>query len=218
MERMLPNARPLPNGLVIIFEGIDGVGKTTQLQIARQALEKAGWPVFATRNMGGSPIGEALRKVLMSPLERPPLTDFYASLAIQQPLLDMIDEARKAGKIILMDRGPLSLAAYQIYGRDIEENMGWRYVTGSMDRIKPEAVILYEMDPETALLRNRKHPEKASYFESKPPDYFTKVARGFQTAAGRYPDTTTTINAAEPVETVQERTMAVISKLLNIPA
>lgn len=196
-----------------MFEGIDGTGKTTQLNLVKEALVKAGWPVLATRNLGGTPIGEAFREVIMSPLERPPLTDFYASLAIQEPLFGLIDAARSEGRIILMDRGPLSLAAYQIYGAGIDESVGWQHVNNGMNRIKPDVVILYDMDPEPALERNRKHSEKASYFESKTLDYFQKVAEGFHAAAKRYP--CTVIDASQAISAVQEQTVAVISKLLD---
>jgi dTMP kinase len=209
---MLPNARPLPDGLVIMFEGIDGVGKTTQLKLAQATLEKAGWPVLATRNLGGTPLGDELSKVVMSMLERPPLTDFYVSLAIQEPLLDVIDAARKEGRIILMDRSPLSLAAYQIYGGGVDQTLGWHHVQAGMDRLKPEAIILYETDIETALERGREHSGKADYFESKPLDYFQKVAHGYQVAADRYH--ATAIDAGQAIPAIQEQTMAVIAKLL----
>lgn len=209
---MVPKAHPLPDGLVIIFEGIDGVGKTAQLELCQKALEAAGWPVLATRNLGGTPIGEALRKVIKSPLERSPMTDFYVSLAIQEPLFEVIDQARKAGKVILMDRGPLSLAAYQIYGTDILEGEGWQYVTAGMERIHPEAVILYDVaDVHQAL--NRKDTDKPDYFESKPQDYFQRVAEGYRTAAGRFP-IVATIDGTQQIEAVQEQTLAAISILL----
>lgn len=211
---MVPNARPLKNGLVFIFEGIDGVGKTTQLKLVQEALEKAGWPVLATRNLGGTPIGEALSNVIMSMLERPPLTDFYISLAIQEPLLDVIDAAREEGKIILMDRSPLSLAAYQIYGTGVDESIGWHHVQAGMDRLKPEAIILYETDTKTALERGRKRSDKADYFESKPLDYFQRVSEGYHKAAERFQGVTT-IDAGRSIEAVQEQTMAAISKLLE---
>jgi dTMP kinase len=83
-----------------------------------------------------------------------------------------------------------------------------------MQRLRPEAVLLYDMDPAPALERNREHPEKASYFESKPLDYFEKVAEGFRTAAKRYPETVTTIDAALPIPEGQRATLAVITKLL----
>lgn len=197
-----------------MFEGIDGVGKTTQLDQAREALEAAGWPVIATRNLGGTPIGEALREVIKSPIERPPMTDFYTSLAIQEPLLDIVDAARAEGKIVLMDRGPLSLAAYQIFGTGVDEPLGWQHVDAGMSRLKPESVILYDTDIQTALERRRKNPGKTDYFESKSSDYFQKVAHGYQVAARRYP-VVTTIDAAQPINAIHEETMAVISKLLT---
>lgn len=209
---MFPQPHPLPNGLVIIFEGIDGVGKTTQLQQVQAGLENAGWPVMATRNLGGTPIGEELRNVLMSAdLERPALTDFYVSLAIQEPLLEVIDDARAEGKIVLMDRGPLSLAAYQIYGAGIDESLGWQHVGNGMDRIKPDLTILYDMEPSAALERNKQHPEKSSYFERKPIEYFRKVAEGFHKAAERYD--MTVIDASLAADEVQTRTMNAIQHL-----
>lgn len=214
---MIPNARPLEGGLVIMFDGIDGVGKTTQLDLARETLEAAGWPVLCTRNLGGTPIGEALREVMLSPLERPAMTDFYLSLAIQEPLLELIDAARGEGRIILMDRGPLSLAAYQIYGTGIDESIGWRHVQDGMNRLKPEAVILYDTDTETAVGRSRKRSDKTDYFEDKSPAYFQKVADGYRTAAKRYP-AVSAIDASQSIPAVHEKTMAVITGLLSAKA
>ncbi len=196
-----------------MFEGIDGAGKTTQLQMALEALEADDWPVFPTRNMGGTPIGEALRAVILSDLERPPLTDFYASLAIQEPLIAVINQAREEDKIVLMDRGPLSLAAYQIYGGGIDASLGWRHVESGMDRIKPDRVILYDADPDIALARVRNPSKQSDYFESKPLDYFRRVAEGFKEAAERYGGVVT-LDAAQPIAAVHELTMSAINELL----
>lgn len=211
---MIPKAKPLANGLVIVFEGLDGAGKTTQLDLARKELEEAGWPVLATRNLGGTPIGEALREVIKSPLERPALTDFYISLAIQEPLLNVIDTARKEGKIVLMDRSPLSLAAYQIYGSGIDEALGWPSVEAGMERIKPEAIILYDLKPEAALGRKQPDAAQTDYFESQSLEYFERVATGFKKAAERYPDTTM-IDGSLAIGSVHEQTMAAIASLLR---
>lgn len=209
---MIPEAHPLPNGLVIMFEGIDGTGKTTQLNLAQEALTKAGWQVLSTRNLGGTPIGEALRDVLLSKLERPALTDFYTSLAIQEPLLDLIDKARQDGKIILMDRGPLSLAAYQIYGAGIDAAMASPHVEAGMSRIRPEATILYDTDVRTAMDRKRQGAEP-DYFESKSPDYFQKVADGYRESIAKYP--AAVIDAGQSIGDIQEQTLAVITKTLQ---
>src|ERR1039458_4190816 len=118
---MNPPDHHISGGFLIIFDGIDGVGKTTQLNLADQSLKAEGWPVSISRNLGGSPIGEALREVLLKPIDRPPTTDLHVSVAIQEALVPAIVTERQAGRLILMDRGPLSLAAYQIYGSGVDE-------------------------------------------------------------------------------------------------
>lgn len=200
----------LPHGLVVMFEGLDGSGKTTQLTMARQELEAAGWPVLATRNLGGTPIGEALREVMLSSTERPPMTDLYTSLAIQEALLEEINQARDAGKIILVDRGPLSLAAYQLYGRSIGES-AWHYVEEGMSRFHPEAIILYETDTDIALARAR-HIGASDYFESKPKTYFDAVAEGYNAAKTRFD--VKIIDAGKPIPAVHTETMAIIENAL----
>lgn len=198
-----------------MFEGIDGVGKTTQLAWVEAALKHEGWDVMDTRNLGGTPIGEELRKVMKLSLERPPTTDLYISLAIQEPLLDLIDEERKKGTIILMDRGPLSLAAYQMYGAGLDEKLVWPHVTAAMERIRPEAVLLYEAGPEVALGRITEEAKKSDYFESKPLEYFQRVAEGYKKAAAHYPQVTT-ISATGPIAAVNNHTMGVVSPLLGM--
>lgn len=201
----------VPGGLVVLFEGLDGSGKTTQLTMARQKLEIAGWPIMATRNLGGTPIGEALREVMLSATERPPMTDLYTSLAIQEALLEEIDNARNVGKIVLVDRGPLSLAAYQIYGRGIGE-AGWHYVEGGMARFSPEATILYEIDAAAALARAR-HVGSSDYFESKPPKYFDEVARGYSAAKSKF--NVKSVDASLTVEQIHLETMTIIEHAIQ---
>ncbi len=210
---MFPPSQPLPDGLVIQFEGIDGVGKTTQVELVRQALEAAGWPVLSTRNLGGTPIGEALRAVMLSNVERPPMSDLYISLAIQEALIDTLVAARAGGQIILMDRGPLSLAAYQVYGTGIDQELGWKYVAESMERIRPELSILYVADVSQALQRGRQQSEKADYFESQPLSYFERVSSGYAAAAERYP--VQTIDAGQSIEAVQGQTIALVSDAIG---
>lgn len=210
---MIPQAQPLPGGLVVLFEGIDGVGKTSQVNLAHAALEAADWPVLSTRNLGGTPIGEALRETILSSLKRPALTDFYISLAIQEALLEVIDEARTSGKIILMDRGPLSLAAYQIYGGGVDKTMGWQHVDEGMKRLHPELSILYTSDVKQAVERGRQRAGKADYFESKPLHYFEQVAQGYEAAGERYP--LHTVDAGQSIQLMHTQTMELIQKTLQ---
>ncbi len=208
---MSNKSRQISGGLVIIFEGLDGVGKTTQLGLAAEALRIAGWAVHTTRNLGGTPIGEALREVALSPLDRSPATDLYISAAVQSALAEALEMERQSGKIILVDRGPLSMVAYQVYGRGAEHKRGWQYVGESMKAYHPEAVLFYQTDVATAIARNQKTSKK-DYYEVKPTDFFERVSHGFQLAIKRYP--VIEIDASQSIEAVHQATMAIIQKLL----
>lgn len=201
-------------GLLIVFEGIDGAGKTTQIELVRQKLAAEGWPVEVKRNLGGTPIGEALREVIKSPLERPGLTNLYISAAIQEALVEAVRKDRADGKLILMDRGPISLAAYAVYGDGLAENFGWPYVDRGMQQLKPDLNLIYQADTDTALSHAQQKPGEADYFESKPRDYFERVAQGYIEAAKRYP-ASVVINADRSIDDVQLETMEHIEKLLK---
>jgi dTMP kinase len=201
-------------GLLIVFEGIDGVGKTTQIELARQKLVEQGWPVEIKRNLGGTPIGEALREVIKSPLERPGLTNLYISAAIQEALVEAIKHDRADGKLILMDRGPISLAAYAVYGDGLAENFGWPYVERGMQQLKPDLTLIYQADIGMALEHARQKPGPADYFENQPRDYFERVSQGYKAAAQRYPESIV-VDANQSIEAVQTETMQRITALLS---
>lgn len=215
MDKIGVTPRPVSDGLLVVFEGIDGAGKTTQLDLARDALLAQGWSVHTTRILGGTPIGEELRKAMLSPIERSNETNLYISVAIQEALIGGIGSERAAGKIILMDRGPLSLAAYEIYGGGLDEALGWKYVDSAMKRFRPELTILYGVDTKTALGRVQKKSGKPDYFENKPASYFGRVAEGYAVAAKRYPSGVVTIAAGQSIEAVHAQTMSAIQQALD---
>lgn len=207
---------PLAGGRLIVFEGIDGVGKSTQLAMAHKVLKAEKWPLHTTRNLGGTPVGEALREVMLSPrLERPTETNLYIALAIQEALVQAIQTERDHGKIILMDRGPLSLAAYEIYGSGLEKSLGWRYVETAMLELKPDITIIYTADTVTAVKRAKQKARADDYFESQPLAYFERVAAGYLIAAGRYEAQTVLVDAEQPIDLVHQQTMHAIRQALK---
>lgn len=196
-----------------MFEGSDGVGKSTQLEKAAAVLQAEGWDVLKTRNLGGTPIGEALREVSFSLIERPAETDLYISAAIQAALIKAIQAERQKGRIILMDRGPLSLAVYQVHGSGVDEKLGWQFADLGMQAFKPELVILYKANIEVALERARAHSGKADYFENQPLDFFKRVDQGFDEAAERYK--VSKLDAEGSIEAVHQATMQLIYKVIE---
>lgn len=197
---------------MIVFDGIDGTGKTTQLERAQMELVAEGWPVYVSRNLGGTPIGEELRRVMLSPLPRPEAVNLYISVAIQEALVETIEKERRAGKVILMDRGPLSLAAYEIYGSRLDPDLAWPHVDRGLAKLRPKLTIIYDADVKTALGRAGSKPGKADYFESQPGDYFERVAAGYREAAKRYD--CVVIDANQPIDMVHQQTMGTIHRLL----
>lgn len=203
------------DGVLIVFEGIDGAGKTTQLELAAKRLKADGWPVLTARNLGGTPIGEELRKVMLSNLERPAETDLYISAAIQSALIPAVKQARHAGKIILLDRGPLSLAAYQIYGSGVSAGLARPHVEAGLNQLKPDLTIFYDGDVETMLARAKQKSSAGDYFENKPPDYFSKVTDGYRRIIRQYKYPVITINADQILERVTVATTEAIDQTLS---
>ena len=201
-------------GLLIMFDGIDGVGKTTQLQLVETLLREKHITVISRRNPGGTPIGEELRSAMLRPFPRPPLTDLYISAAIQEALIEEIKSERNKRSVILLDRSPLSIAAYQIYGSGINEEIGWQFVASGMDRLKPDLTFIYRCDPDTALKRARQQSANVDYFESKPINFFERVEQGYLEAAKRYD--VVVIDANHSIKDVHAKTMMHIEKLLKL--
>lgn len=212
MSESAPQPKTVPGGLVVFFEGIDGVGKTTQLEKAEESLRDDGWLVYSARGHGGTPFGEELRKTSFLPIERDADTNLYLSMAIHNELGKQTKQWREEGAITLIDRGPLSMAAYQIYGDGCEPQLGWREVTFDIARFQPELMILYTAALDVALTRARDRGGKTDYFESKPRGYFEKVEEGFAECAERFG--VAEVDAGQSIETVATETMELIKNAL----
>ena len=202
-------------GLIIYFDGPDGVGKTTQLRMAADQLRDEGRQVHATRTLGGTPIGEMLREALLSGNDRPVESDLYMALASQHSLAAEVLEKRREGKIVLIDRSPLSIVAYQVHGDHLKPNRGYRAAQELFDLIKPDLIITYRAGSNRLKERRQKrnHEIGNDYFEVKPYKYHADVAKGFTEAAGRFK--AKVIKADASIDEVHKATMAVIRPLLK---
>jgi dTMP kinase len=204
-------------GYLIIFDGIDGSGKTTQLNLVNEKLISAGRPVKTTRNLGGTPIGEELRHVILLPIERPALTDLHVSIAVQEALIPALNSEKISGSLILLDRGPMSLVAYQSFGSGLDEDLGWQFADRGLEKLAPDLVIVYDAETQTAVERARQHSASEDYFESKPFDYFDRVANGFRQAAERYKAkyNVHVVDANKSFEEIHSQTMQIVSSVIG---
>ena len=114
----------MQRGRLIVLEGAEGAGKTTQIRILAERLTKAGIPCIAVREPGGTPVGDDIREILLHPeQEITAATEallFMSSRAelVAREILPSIVE----GKVVLVDRFFLSTYAYQIFGRGLPED------------------------------------------------------------------------------------------------
>ena len=173
----------------ITLDGIDGAGKTTQLNVIRDWFAAQALPVLFTREPGGTPLGEALRALLLSPATQVSLhTETLLMFAARrQHLDDVILPALARGVSVVSDRFTDATFAYQGGGRglpdaEIEALENW--VQGSL---KPDLTILLDVPLEVSLQRIERSREK-DRFEREAADFFTRVRSAYLRRAAAAPE------------------------------
>lgn len=203
-----------PKGALIMFDGPDGVGKTTQIALVKESLEDSGYKVLTTRSHGGTPMGELLRAVSFKEVQRDPGTDHYISMAIHNELRASISDSRK-NHVILVDRSPLSNWAYQVVASGLGNSRMQADIKQSMRLFAADLVLAYEAP--LAILRvhqqGRSNKPSEDYFESKPDGYYQDVLTGYRQAAAMFG--ATVINAEGSIDKVHQDTMAAILPALR---
>jgi dTMP kinase len=199
---------------LIMFDGPDGAGKTTQIALAKEALQKQGLTVLSTRINGGSEIGEALRTVYLSNIERPAATDYFLGQAIYAAFVREIDKLRGTCDVILVDRSPLSNIAYQSFGSGYPLEEALRGCDNTLQALRPDLLVCYIAPLATLRARlNQSSETKHDYFEGKGDDYFQKVLEGYTYSAERYH--AEVIDADQDEASVHAETMRLLEKLLQ---
>lgn len=173
----------------ITLDGIDGAGKTTQLNVIRDWFAAQALPVLFTREPGGTPLGEALRDLLLNPETQVSLhTETLLMFAARrQHLEDVILPALARGVNVVSDRFTDATFAYQGGGRglpdaEIEALENW--VQGSL---KPDLTILLDVPLAVSLERIERSREK-DRFEQETADFFTRVREAYLRRAAAAPE------------------------------
>ena len=173
----------------ITLDGIDGAGKTTQLNVIRDWFAAQALPVLFTREPGGTPLGEALRALLLSPATQVSLhTETLLMFAARrQHLEDVILPALARGVNVVSDRFTDATFAYQGGGRglpDAEIEVLENWVQGSL---KPDLTILLDVPLAVSLERIERSREK-DRFEQEAADFFTRVREAYLRRAAAAPE------------------------------
>jgi dTMP kinase len=210
-------------GFFITFEGIEGSGKTTQISLLADYLVAAGRSVRLTREPGGTPIGDQVRKILLDPANaaldpRAELLLYAAGRA--QHLAEFIRPALEGGAIVLCDRFSDATYAYQGHGRGLDlELIGDldRLVTGGM---RPDLTILLDIDASKGLARargrNSRHGLGAeARFENEHLPFHERVRRGYLELARREPGRFRVVDASRQPEAVHREVRQLVEERLG---
>ena len=166
--------------MFITFEGGEGTGKTTQINILKKYLEDQGLEVIITREPGGVTSAENIRAVIFDN-EIDPITEtmLYAA-ARREHYIKKIKPALDAGKIVICDRFIDSSIVYQGIvrgvGVDLVENIN-KY---AINNVEPDLTIFFDLDPETGLKRVSLRNEQMNRFDKESFDFHLKVRKGYK--------------------------------------
>lgn len=202
------------------LEGIDGSGKTTQLELLANALESKGYKVVKFREPGGSIISEQIRSLLLDRTFKGKMDNTTELLlynaARAQVISEVILPALQDGNIVLADRFAFSTLAYQGYGRNISLKKVNELSAITCENCFPELTIILDIDAEQSKIRRSKRAGAPDRLEAEADSFFTKVQEGYRQIAKDYPDSVALFNALLPKEEIHEKILsAVLSKLNN---
>ena len=172
-----PSGGPRSRGLLISFEGGDGVGKSTQLNLLAEWLRAAGHQVVTTREPGGTPLGIKLRDAVMHGDHVSPHAEalLYAADRAHH-VATVIRPALEAGAVVLTDRYLDSSVAYQGNGRDLGADEVERLNLWAVEGLLPDLTVLLDLDPAVGLSRLTGDPDR---LERAGADFHATTRRAF---------------------------------------
>ena len=189
-------------GYFISFEGGDGSGKSTQIQILREFLEERGYDVILTREPGGTPISEKIRSIILDKAnsEMDDMTEALLYAAARAQLVSqIIRPALEEGKVVICDRFVDSSMAYQAYARGLGDSVKTINAFAVGDCM-PDLTILLKVNPQVGSSRigNRERDR----IELASSDFHKKVYEGYLQLEKLYPERIVGIDAADTIENI----------------
>ena len=201
--------------MFISFEGIEGSGKSTLMAAVERALRAEGHEVVVTREPGGTPAGDAVRRIFLQPnLSINPLAETLLINASRAQLLsDVIRPALQRGAVVLCDRYVHSTLAYQGYGRGIAIDMVRSICDAATGGLMPDLTVLVDIPYEVSQRRLTARGDGADRVEQENADFHRRIRQGFLEMAGRDPRMIV-VNGELSSQEVLDAAMAALSEVL----
>jgi dTMP kinase len=200
-------------GRFVTFEGIEGVGKTTQVALLSSALGSRGVAHVVTREPGGTPLAESIRQVVLTAREEslPPTAELllmFAARAVH--LANHVEPNLRAGRWVICDRFTDATYAYQGGGRRLSEEPIRELERMVQGARRPDFTVLLDAPVEAALARAaaRNAGAAADRFERERSEFFERVRNAYLARAAAEPGRIAIVDATQSVEAVGARILA----------
>lgn len=201
----------MTKGLFITFEGGDGCGKTTQINLLDEYLRGKGYETLLTREPGSKGLGVKLREILLNyDGEVSPVCESFLFLADRAQHVDcIIKPALEKGIIVLCDRHTDSTVAYQGYGRGLDLEQIYNLNKIATSGLKPDLTIVLDVDVETSQKRVGTQKDR---MESAGIEFFERVRKGFLEIAKQEPDRVKVVDSTQSIEEIHKQILELVAR------
>ncbi|HSS14304.1 MAG TPA: dTMP kinase [Rhizomicrobium sp.] len=206
-------------GRFITLEGGEGTGKSTQIKRLAASLEAKGINVLATREPGGSPGAEEIRRLMVEgePGRWDAITETLLAYAARADhVARTIGPALVAGRWVISDRFSDSTFVYQGVGRGVPRETIRRIDSAVLDDFAPDLTLVLDLDVTTGLQRAMARPGSENRFEKFGADFHEKLRQAFLDIAKRHPERCRLIDAGGSEDQVAEAILAAVSRRFDL--
>ena len=210
--------------MLITLEGIEGSGKTTQIDYIAAYLQKSGLDYIITKEPGGTRLGEKIRSILLDPgnMNIHPMTELllYAADRVQH-IRELISPMIETGKIVICDRFCDSTTVYQGFTRGIDVSLIQQLNRLVLEGLVPDITFVLDLDPEIGLKRAWKQikdgsrSEAETRFENEKLQFHESVRNGYLELARQEPDRFVVVDASRDPLKVSEQMLEYLEKYLK---
>jgi dTMP kinase len=192
----------------ITFEGIEGSGKSTHARLLVEHLRSLGWDPLATREPGGTPLGEPIRRLLLDVASAPiaPVAELLLYCADRaQHVAHVIAPALAAGRPVVCDRFSDSTIAYQGYGRGLDLALVEAIERHARGDLTPALTFVFDCPASEGLARVRQRSAQTDRMEGAPLAFHERVRQGFLALAAATPERYCVLDSTATVDETQQR-------------
>lgn len=203
--------------MFITFEGIEGSGKSTQIELLQASLKEEGYCVEVLREPGTTQLGERIRDVFLEKTDEQvdPMTEAFLLYASRKHLdQNFLQEHLKNESIVIADRYSDATVAYQCYGKGLSEDFV-KYIHEKSNLLSPD--LTFYMDITAEASRARIDNRELDRMECESLDFFNRVRSGYLEIADSNPDRIIVLDAELSMEDLQNKILNEVRNRLNAP-